>query len=187
MLLRSGQLPAAGGVPTTVVLTVTVDQLEHRTGLVTTGHGGTLPVDTALRLAADAQVLPAVLGDAGQLLAHGRARRLASPTQRLALAARDGGCSFPGCTTPAAWCETHHVMSWADGGGTDLDNLTLLCGHHHRHHERRGWRCVMTDGVASWIPPAWVDRERRPRRNCAHHLARIAVHPPPPVRELAPA
>ena len=94
-LLRSGSLPDAGGTPATVLLTMAVDELEARTGLVTTSHGGSLSIPAALRLAADAQILPAVLDSRGAVLHLGRARRIASPAQRHALAARDRGCSFP--------------------------------------------------------------------------------------------
>ena len=69
-----------------------------------------------------------------------RTRRLASPSQTLALIARDRGCSFPGCTTPPEWTEKHHITAWQDGGLTNLDNLTLLCGYHHAHHLNGGWK-----------------------------------------------
>jgi hypothetical protein len=50
--------------------------------------------------------LPAVLGGApSQPLNLGRSTRVVSPTQRSALAVRDGGCVFPGCSRPLAWCE----------------------------------------------------------------------------------
>jgi hypothetical protein len=100
MLLRSGQLPASGGTPATVLLTMTLDQLEQRTGLVTTGHGGQLTVTEALRLAGEADVIPVVIGTDG-VLGYGRSRRIASVSQRRALAARDGGCCFPGLRSPS--------------------------------------------------------------------------------------
>jgi hypothetical protein len=49
-----------------------------------------------------------------------------------ALHARDGGCAFPGYDHPADWCQRHHIRDWANGGPTDIDNLVLLCGYHHR-------------------------------------------------------
>jgi hypothetical protein len=91
-LLRAGTLPAAGGAPATVLLTVTLEQLESRTGLVTTAHGGVISVPQALRIAAEADIMPVVLGDAGGVLGYGLTRRTASPGQRRALAARDRGC-----------------------------------------------------------------------------------------------
>jgi len=83
-------------------------------------------VPQALRIAAEADIMPIVVGDAGGILGYGLTRRTASPGQRRALAARDRGCSFPGCDRPPDWCETHHVIPWVDGGRTDLHNLTLV-------------------------------------------------------------
>jgi uncharacterized protein DUF222/HNH endonuclease len=169
-LLRSGELPDCGGVPVTVQVSITTRELQTGAGLASTGSGGQLSIPELLTLATDAQLLPVILNDAGGIVAYGRTRRLATAAQRLALTARDGGCSFPGCTAPAAWCQTHHVVSWAAGGTTDLDNLTLLCGLHHREHENRGWTCRMVDGVPWWHPPSWIDPAQQPRRNRAHHV-----------------
>jgi len=70
------------------------------------------------------------------------------------------------------------VTPWADGGPTDLDNLTLLCGFHHREHQKRGWAVRMRDGLPVWIPPRWIDRTQTPRRNTTHH---VAIDFPPPA------
>ena len=169
-LLRTGTLPDSGGVPATVVITMTLTQLETRLGLATTAHGGHLTIPAALTLAADAQIIPVVLGHGGAILNHGRACRYATPAQRRALAARDRGCSFPGCDAPPAWCETHHIIHWEHGGPTDLDNLTLLCGVHHREHQKMGWECHPTNGIPHWSPPWWIDAERTPQRNTSHHI-----------------
>jgi Domain of unknown function (DUF222) len=83
-----------------VLLTLTLDQLESRTGLVTTGHGGQLTVTAALRLAGETDVIPIVIATDG-ILGYGRSRRIATAAQRRALAARDSGCGFPGCDHPA--------------------------------------------------------------------------------------
>ncbi|MGI8881532.1 MAG: DUF222 domain-containing protein, partial [Jatrophihabitans sp.] len=146
-LLSSGTLPTTGGTPATVLLTMTLEQLESRTGLVTTGHGGQLTVNQALRLAGEADVIPVVI-DTDGVLGYGRTRRTASATQRRALAARDGGCVMAGCDYPPDWCEVHHTIRWEDGGTTDLDHLVLLCGFHHDHHEAQGWQIVMREGQA---------------------------------------
>jgi Domain of unknown function (DUF222)/HNH endonuclease len=163
-LLRAGTLPDAGGTPATVLLTLTLEQVETRTGVVTTAHGGVISVPQALRIAAEADIVPVVLGDAGGVLGYGLTRRTASIGQRRALAARDRGCSFPGCDRPPDWCETHHVIGWVDGGRTDLQNLTLVCGFHHREHRKRGWTCHMTNGVPHWRPPSWLDPIHTARR-----------------------
>src|SRR5882757_9797581 len=166
-LLASGDLPPSGGVPATVLLTLTLDQLPTRSGHVTTAHGGTVTVTEALRLAGEAHVIPVVLDSKG-ILAYGQARRTATTHQRLALAARDGGCCFPGCDAPPGWTQVHHIVNWAFGGGTDLDNLCLLCGYHHREFEKRGWTVVMSDGQSYWIPPPWIDPAQTPIRNTIH-------------------
>ena len=176
-LLRSGTLPDAGGTPATVLVTMTIEQLETRAGVATTSNGGTFSIASALRLAAGANLLPVVLDSRGAVLHLGRGRRTASPAQRFALAARDGGCSFPSCDRPLDWCETHHIIPWADGGTTDLDNTTLLCGFHHREHGKRGWTVRLVDGIPEWTPPRWIDPQLIPRRN--HHPP---LHFPPPVQ-----
>jgi hypothetical protein len=53
---------------------------------------------------------------------------------------RDGGCVHPGCQRTAAFCDAHHVRHWAHGGPTDLDNLVLLCRHHHRTLHAGHWQ-----------------------------------------------
>ncbi len=89
-----------------------------------------------------------------------------STSQTFALIARDGGCSFPGCTVPPQWCERHHIIGWAFGGSTDIDNLTLLCGYHHAYFVQAGWTVTMNaDGLPEWRPPRWQDRERQPLIN----------------------
>jgi hypothetical protein len=99
--------------------------------------------------------LPPTLGGApSRPLDVGRATRVVSPTQRSALAVRDGGCVFPGCSRPLAWCEAHHVRHWLDGGPTDLDNLALVCRAHHRAIHEGGWRLARgPDGRFTATPP----------------------------------
>jgi Domain of unknown function (DUF222)/HNH endonuclease len=99
--------------------------------------------------------LPQVLGGAPTMpLNLGRSTRVVSAAQRSALAVRDGGCVFPGCSRPLAWCEAHHVWHWLDGGPTDLDNLALVCRAHHRAIHEGGWRLIRgPDGQFSATPP----------------------------------
>ena len=96
-----------------------------------TQGGSLIAPETVRRLACDANVIPTVLGSRGEVLDLGRSTRLATPGQLAALWLRDRGCSFPGCTTPAHWCDAHHLVHWADGGTSGLTNLALLCGRHH--------------------------------------------------------
>ncbi len=151
------------GVKTTVVVRMTRAELEVGLGLGEV-DGVAQPVSvSALRHgAADAEVIPAVLGGKSEVLDWGRARRLFSPAQRLALVERDGGCSW--CHAPPSWCEAHHVRWWdRDRGPTDLGNGVLLCARcHHRIH-RDGWGIQVRDGEVWFIPPRLIDAARTPR------------------------
>jgi hypothetical protein len=113
------------------------------------------------RLRAAAALLPPILGGAPtQPLEVGRTSRVVQPAQRVALAVRDGGCVFPGCGRPLAWCEAHHLRHWLHGGPTDLQNLALLCRAHHRAVHEGGWRLARDpDGRLAATPPY-----RRPQR-----------------------
>jgi len=184
-VLASGTLPVTGGTPATVLVTMTLDQLETRTGLVTTSRGGALSVTDALRIAGEAAVVPVVI-DRDGVLGYGRARRIATAAQRDALAARDGGCSFPGCDAPPGWTQVHYVLGWVDGGATDLDNLCLLCGYHHREFERHGWTVIMHDGQPCWNPPAHIDPDQAPIRNTMHATDQVDVAPGDSVLEQLP-
>jgi len=192
LVLRSGKLPDAGGVATTIVLTMTTEQYTAMTTptvaadqdaagarghpprapgdhLVRTGHGALLHTDTARLLLGDAQIQPVVLDSVKRIHAYGSTHRLFTAAQRLAMAARDGGCSLPGCTVTPAWCQAHHIREYTrQHGPTNTDNGTLLCGYHHRHFERLGYTCTVIDGVPHWTLPTWLDRTQTPTRNSAH-------------------
>ena len=148
-------------------------------GLARLGHGEQISISTLLTMAGDAELIPVIFNDTGGILAYGRGKRLADRGQRLALAARDGGCCFPGCDRPAAWSEVHHIIEWAAGGPTDIDNMCLLCVFHHRHFEHHGWAVRMADdGQPEWLPPAWFDPEQTPQRNTVHHRPDIDFRQP---------
>jgi Domain of unknown function (DUF222)/HNH endonuclease len=118
----------------------------------------------ATRLQAAMTLLPPILGGApSQPLDVGRTSRVVTPAQRSALAVRDGGCAFPDCDRPLAWCEGHHLIHWLDGGPTDLANLALLCRSHHRAVHEGGWQLARgPDGRLTATPPS-----RPPRRQSA--------------------
>ena len=81
--------------------------------------------------------------------------RHANRSQRRALAARDGGCVFPGCDRPVSWCDAHHVIPHHPDGATDLSNLALLCRHHHGITHRRGWSMAAApDQTFTWTTPS---------------------------------
>ncbi len=169
LALACGDLPDNGGDRPQVVVTVDIDTLREQTGAATFDDGTALSPTAARRLACDARILPAILGDTGQVLDLGRERRLFTGPLRRALVLRDRGCAFPGCDRPPRWCEGHHVVSWLDQGPTTLTNGVLLCRHHHRviHHSR--WQVRITaEGLPEFIPPEYIDPQQQPRRNNYH-------------------
>ena len=125
-LLKSVDLPSVGGMPASVIVTITLEDLLNKAGLAETADGTQLSFDQLWRLADEADIWPIILDRHGVPLTLGRTQRLASKGQTMALTARDGGCSFPGCTHPPQWCDRHHIVDWILGGLTDLNNLTLL-------------------------------------------------------------
>jgi hypothetical protein len=182
-LLRSGVLPDSGGTPATVIVTIDADRLRSRTGVGCFSDGTPVHATTVAELADQADLAWCVKNTKGAVLAMGRDRRLASPVQTLGLIARDGGCSFPGCDIAPEWCERHHIISWIDGGTTDLDNMTLLCKYHHHYFANRGWACRMnTDRLPEWIPPTWIDRQRHPILHPRIRIRRWRPQSPPRSR-----
>ncbi|MGH2720647.1 MAG: DUF222 domain-containing protein [Actinomycetota bacterium] len=111
------------------------------------GEGGTaalecgLPLasETVRRLACDARVQVVVHGGDGRPVGIGRQSRVVPAALLRLLRHRDGGCRFPGCGR-TRWLHAHHIRHWGDGGRTDLDNLVLLCGSHHRYVHEARWR-----------------------------------------------
>jgi hypothetical protein len=97
------------------------------------------------RIACDAHVTPLLLDAEGTVVDLGRTRRLFSTHQRKLLAARDGGCRWPGCHRPPAHTDAHHVIPWQRGGASDLDNAVLLCRYHHRLVHEGGWSITIED------------------------------------------
>lgn len=117
-------------------------------------RGGPIEAATAARLACECRAVGMVQDANGDVLAMGRTRRLATPSQHRALRVRDGHCQFPGCQQ-CRRLKAHHVVFWSAGGRTDMDNLMAICQHHHTYvHEGRvrvsgspgAWRFTLPDG-----------------------------------------
>jgi hypothetical protein len=113
-----------------LMVTMTLDDLRDQTGAGVTigprGDGILLAPDVVRTLACNAGIIPVVLGDDGNVLNQGREKRLFTIDQIRAMARRDRGCSFNGCTAPAHWTDAHHLHHWADGGPTDVEHGALL-------------------------------------------------------------
>ncbi len=151
------------GVSTTVLVRVGLDEMRTGIGLGESDNITTPLIVGALRaMAADAEIIPLVLGAESEILDMGRAQRLFTRAQRLALVERDGGCAM--CHAPPSYCEAHHIRWWDRHlGKTDLDNGVLLCtGCHHRVH-RDGWQIEIRDGHVWITAPPSVDPSQSPR------------------------
>ena len=188
MAVDSEQMPEHGGEPVCLTVTTRADYLQAATAgthpgparltdggpgcdsgevlppAATLEDGTALSPETARRLGCDAWLVAGILDTDGSVLDIGRMSRTVPRPMRRALMARDGGCAFPGCGRPPRWCHGHHIWHWALGGPTALDNLVLLCGHHHRliHHD--GWQVRLDHrGLPEFTPPPWVDPSQVPR------------------------
>ncbi|AXR72956.1 HNH endonuclease signature motif containing protein [Auritidibacter ignavus] len=120
-----------------------------------------------LRIAScEAELIPVVFGGRSEVLDIGRARRQFSLKQYQAVVARDRGCTVPGCTIPALWCQIHHCQPWSHGGSTAVDNAILVCAAHHADLHHGTWRFVALDHHGAWfIPAPWVNPDSTPQRN----------------------
>jgi hypothetical protein len=106
-------------------------------------NGPHVSAETSRRIACDSSVLRIDEDKNGEPLAIGRKSRSIPPAMRRALRMRDKGCRFPGCTNDK-FIDGHHIEHWADGGETNLDNLVLLCRHHHHLVHEGGFGCEKT-------------------------------------------
>ncbi|MGV9362104.1 DUF222 domain-containing protein, partial [Amycolatopsis sp. NPDC003731] len=169
LAFNSPDLPMQAGERSHVMVAVSLTDLQSGTGTATLGDTGTMTAAEARVHACDAMIIPAVLGAKSEPLNLGRLRRLISAGLRRALFLRDRGCAFPGCHRPPRHCQGHHIRHWADGGPTNLNNLVLMCAHHHRLLHRSGWEVrIAPDGLPEFLPPIFLDRRRKPRRNNLH-------------------
>jgi hypothetical protein len=135
-------MPRAGGVPATLVVTMTAENLLGNLGgsdlPATLDTGELISTASARRLACEAGIIPAVLGGKSPPLDLGRKTRFHTEPQRLAIMLRDGGCATIGCDWPPGMCHVHHKTPWATGGKTSLDDGIMLCPRHHTlAHDRR--------------------------------------------------
>ncbi|GAA1715740.1 hypothetical protein GCM10009745_75180 [Kribbella yunnanensis] len=120
--------------------------------------GGNLSAGAVRLLACDAAVLPIVLGGDSQPLDVGREQRFVNRYIRRALNKRDKGCVI--CQAPPSMCHAHHLIHWAAGGPTNLQNLALLCAVHHRAVHDDQWALSITTEGVQVTRPTWADPPR---------------------------
>lgn len=147
-------------------------------------EGRALAIETARRLACDAALVGLVEGENGEPLNVGRKTRAISPALARALRARDGGCRFPGCGR-TRFTHAHHVIHWANGGETKLDNLVTVCSFHHALLHEGGFSVERTDdgGFAFFAPDGArlpesgrLDRETIDALTDAAARGRVTLH-----------
>jgi hypothetical protein len=125
-----------------------VIHVEGESSSIEDGPGVT--AETSRRIACDCAVVAIKEDENGEPLSIGRRSRSIPPSMRRALRVRDKGCRFPGCTN-TRFVDGHHIKHWADGGETSLDNLVLLCRHHHHLVHEGGFACERSgDGNISF-------------------------------------
>ncbi len=123
-------------------------------GVGVTDDGLEVSGSAVRRMACDCDLIRVLLDAEGCPLDVGRTRRLVTPAIWTALVARDRHCAFPGCTRPPVMGHAHHIRHWINGGPTSLENLVLLCGHHHRTIHHTTWQVRLADdGKPEFLPP----------------------------------
>jgi hypothetical protein len=146
-----------GGRPH-VLAVATVETLEARAGGSARLESGVIVRgEVARRLACDAGLSRVITNGRSEPLDVGRTTRTISPALARAVIVRDRHCTHPDCDAPPWACEVHHVVPYALGGATSLDNLRLLCWFHHQlAHEhdppsaRRPARTTLQRDAAAW-------------------------------------
>ena len=170
LLVTSGGETKGTAQGVDLLIIVDYDILAGRLANPRLGDGTPLSAEELLRLACDAKILPAIFDQKGRPLWLGRGKRHATAHQRAVLAARDKGCI--GCSASANWCQAHHIRHWEHGGGTDIDNMCLLCSHCHHHQ-------VHTNGAGIIRGPDGRFTLQHRRRSRTAPTARNGSHKPP--------
>jgi hypothetical protein len=171
--LGDPKLGTHNGLPVTVIVSTTLQELTTGAGQAVTGGGTLLPMRDLISMASHAYHYLAVFDEHdNRPLYLGRSKRIASADQRVVLYARDRGCTAPACDIPAYWTEVHHDDEWSHGGPTDIDKLTLTCKPEHKLLEK-GWRTIkLVNGQTQWIPPPQLEHGQA-RTNDYHHPERF--------------
>ena len=169
------------GADHALVVTARAEDLVRPGALLSTHAGAPATLGGLEAWSNAAQMFLHVTDGGGRSLEVRSQGRFATRTQMAVLAARDQGCTFPDCDAPAEWCEAHHILAYASGGQTEIDNLTLVCPFHHRWFERTGWGSLFLRGFPAWKPPKSIDPRQRP---VFHSRFRVALLGLPPTLPL---
>lgn len=165
---RRGRLQPARGT-TSIVVVVTLDQLESMSGMAMTDTNVQMSVAEAVENCDARNLFLSVMDFEGQPLYLGRNDRRGSLAQYLSLVAAEGMSSAPGSSAPAAWCHIHHTEGWQYGGDTNIDVLTLVDPLTHANvddarSDPDKWWTRKGRGPGEprivWLPPVSKDPER---------------------------
>jgi hypothetical protein len=129
--LDGAETPIVGGERPHLVVHIDMQSLQGGSGLSETGDGVVIDPFSLDRITCDPSVSRIVFGPGSEVLDVGRKTRVIPAGLRRGVIARDRHCVAPGCGRSAGWCDVHHLVSWAGGGETAIDNLCLLCRYHH--------------------------------------------------------
>jgi hypothetical protein len=145
-----------------VVAHTDLSLLRGGTGTAEIERLGLLSPEAIRRITCDAAVALALDDAFGHTMLEGRSRRFPSGAQRREAQRRDRRCRFPGCEN-SIFTDVHHVVHWAKGGPTDLENLVTLCSHHHHRVHERQWEVKgNANGVLRFIGPSGRVMTSRP-------------------------
>ena len=174
-LLNAGlQSDGVGGSGVAVMAEIHLSDLASGNGFgYLSGVSEPVSASTIQEMACDAGFQWILVGYDNEILAEGLRQRFFTAAQRKALAVRDGGCVWPGCTAPPARCHAHHVVEWSKGGLTDIDNGVLLCPEHHRMLHNSPFTMKMIKGRPFLLAPPWLDPTREWKSVSRPRLGRL--------------
>lgn len=169
----------------TLLIHTDLTTLLDRTGTATTTNGPALAHDTLRRLACDARLQLAITDPTNSVIGVGRTTRTIPPWLARLVRARDQGCRFPSCRR-TRWTQIHHIVHWADGGPTNLNNLITLCGFHHRLIHEHKWTITGDPNhhITWHYPNGYSFQPQPPAVPLRFSKQILALHPPvqPPNR-----
>jgi len=160
-------LPQGGATGATLVVRFDYQTLVHGIKPATLSTGTRISAGQARQMACRMGLIPEVFDGKTIPLDMGRTKRLFTPAQKLAIAARDRGCTAPWCDRPPEWTEVHHFRQpWAAGGTTNLADGMLVCSHDHHVLHDQGWNIRLSDdGIIEWQAPGTSHWQRNTRWN----------------------
>ncbi len=193
--LARNDVPTSHGSPVRVIVRVTAEtlataaaqtlrpatQADHDWGAAhpppaELDDGTPISRELLARMLCGAEIVPVLVDTCGNPLDVGRTLRDFTTRQRTALAERDRGCTWPGCTAPVCWTDAHHLIHWDHGGPSDLDNAGLLCGYHHRYVHTTNTTGRVLNGRVVWDTDGSPPGTDPPERPLPPHRANHLIH-----------